>query len=93
MLPRYLLNFDLTHLQKSYSDFLVVGSGNCRSVCRLEAFAPGSHHPIDQKGTDRKQYRPGGSPPKTPGLACPGGCHPDQRPLCEAFPHHLSKLS
>ena len=27
MLPRYLLNFDLTHLQKTYSDFLVVGSG------------------------------------------------------------------
>jgi hypothetical protein len=27
MLPRYLLNFDLTHMQKSYSDFLVVDSG------------------------------------------------------------------
>ena len=26
MLPRYLLNFDFTHLKKSYSDFLVVDS-------------------------------------------------------------------
>ena len=27
MLPRYLLNFDLSHLKKVYTDFLVVGSG------------------------------------------------------------------